>query len=297
MLYASVGYSVVIYDIVAEQVSSTLKDIEKQLKALQNDNLLRGSLPMEEQFSLITGTSSLKELVEDAILVQECVPENLELKKKVYQELDALVGPSTILSSSTSTFRPSLFSETLKNRGRIIVAHPVNPPYYVPLVEVVPAPWTEEWVPKKVRALLEEIGQEPVSLSREIEGFSLNRIQYAILNEVWNQVADNILSVEDVDKVISEGLGMRYAFLGALEVAHLNAEGMKNYCDRYSKTIYSTSCTFKPIPKMEGPQVDVVSEQLNKMTPLDKLQDRRAWRDQCLTRLSVLKNELKRKPM
>uniref|UniRef100_A0A1B6KAM3 3-hydroxyacyl-CoA dehydrogenase C-terminal domain-containing protein n=1 Tax=Graphocephala atropunctata TaxID=36148 RepID=A0A1B6KAM3_9HEMI len=121
--------------------------------------------------------------------------------------------------------------------------------------------------------------------------------RYAILNEVWNQVAENILSVEDVDKVISEGLGMRYAFLGALEVAHLNAEGMKNYCERYSKSIYSTSNTFKPIPKMEGPQVDVVSEQLNKMTPLDKLQERRAWRDQCLTRLSVLKGELKRKPL
>lgn len=139
---------------------------------------------------------------------------------------------------------------------KVIVSHPVNPPYYVPLVEIVPAPWTNPEIVLKTRQIMEEIGQAPVSLSREIEGFALNRIQYvfklneivftlfiidtdssiyfryAILNEVWRLVNDKILSVEDIDKVMSEGLGMRYAFLGALETAHLNAEGMKSYCER-----------------------------------------------------------------
>lgn len=121
----------------------------------------------------------------------------------------------------------------------MIVSHPVNPPYYVPLVEIVPSPWTKPEIAIQTRKLMEEIGQKPVSLSREIEGFALNRVQYAILNEVWRLVADGILDVKDIDSVMSDGLGMRYAFLGAFETAHLNAEGMASYCDRYSKSIYA----------------------------------------------------------
>lgn len=100
---------------------------------------------------------------------------------------------------------------------------------------------------------MEEIGQKPVTLSREIEGFALNRIQYAILNECWRLVEAGILNVRDVDSVMSDGLGMRYAFLGPLETAHLNAEGMRNYYERYTNTIYAVSQTMGPTPKMEGP--------------------------------------------
>lgn len=112
------------------------------------------------------------------------------------------------------------------------------PPYYVPLVEIVPAPWTKPEIAVKTRQIMEEIGQKPVSLSREIEGFALNRIQYCILNEVWRLVGDGVLDVKDIDSVMTDGLGMRYAFLGPLETTHLNAEGISNYTDRYRKTIY-----------------------------------------------------------
>lgn len=139
---------------------------------------------------------------------------------------------------------------------------------------------------------MEEIGQKPVSLSREIEGFALNRIQYVILNEAWRLIADGILDVKDIDSVMSDGLGMRYAFLGPMETAHLNAEGMNCYCDRYSKTIYDVSQTMGPTPKFEGPQAKEVSRQLEKMCPLEDLQKRREWRDACLTKLSQLKKEM-----
>lgn len=96
--------------------------------------------------------------------------------------------------------------------------------------------------------------------------------RYAILNETWHLVNDGILDVKDVDKVMSDGLGMRYAFLGMLETTHLNAEGFVNYCERYSKTMYEVSNTFKPVPKFEGSKVVEMAKSMESDVPLDKLQ-------------------------
>lgn len=103
---------------------------------------------------------------------------------------------------------------------------------------------------------------------------------------------DGVLDAKDVDKVMSQGLGMRYAFLGPLETTHLNAEGFSNYCERYSDAIYAISKDFKPLQKIEGPLVHEIYNQLLQETPLDNLEERRNWRDLCLEKLSLLKKEM-----
>lgn len=138
---------------------------------------------------------------------------------------------------------------------------------------------------------MDNIGQSAVTLKKEAAGFALNRVQYALLNECWRLVKDDLLSVEDVDRVMKDGLGCRYAFMGPFETIHLNAEGVKSYCERYGETIWNVSQTFGPIPRIT-PDDDVavrIDQEMVKIIPLDKLEERRQWRDDRLAQLTKVK--------
>jgi len=293
MLFASVGYEVSLYDVLPEQVEGALKEIARQLKLLKENGFLRGTRSESEQVDLIKGSTNLKECVHGAIHIQENVPERIEIKRKVLAEIDAVMPDGCVLASSTSAMLPSTISDHLKHKDHFIVAHPVNPPYYVPLVELVPAPWTLPEVVTRTRAIMTEIGQSPVTVAKELKGFILNRIQYAIINECWRLIRDGYINVADVDTVMSEGLGMRYAFLGPLETAHLNAEGMQSYIERYGDMIYDISTDSGPVPRLEGPTADTVVKQLEEKVPIDQLQKRREWRDKSLSALAKIKREIK----
>ncbi|XP_053602393.1 lambda-crystallin-like isoform X2 [Plodia interpunctella] len=277
MTFASVGYQVVLYDSQRKNVTIALENISKKLKNLEVDGLLRGNLNAEENLQCIA----------------ECEVDELEHKKKVFQELDGVADVGTIMSSSTGTFRPSLFSEGLKHKSQVIVSHPVNPPYFVPLVEVVPSPWTKPETIATTKDIMTKVGQTPVVLAREIDGFITSRIEYSILNEVWRLIEAKIMDVRDIEKVMSEGLGLRYAFYGTLESNHLNAEGMESSIERYGEAIYRVSQSMTGIPRLtQSPITSNICQQLNQMVPLDSLAERQHWLDEGLARLGVLKKDM-----
>ena len=293
MLFAAAGYEVQLFDVIPENVTSALKLLETDLKQLEADGLLRGSLTADQQLQLISGADSLQSCLSGAIHCQECVFEDIELKKKVFRQLDDVADDTVVLSSSTSCFLPSLFTAGLKHGSQCIVSHPINPPYYVPLVELIPAPWTAPEVVTRTRALITEIGQKPVTLKKEVPGFSVNRIQYAILNEVAAQVKAGIISVEDVDQVMCSGLGMRYAFMGPYETAHLNAAGMKEYFEKYQQGMAHVLSDMEPnVFAAGGSFLQEISDYWHKEIPVEKLQERRKWRDDRLIALSQLKKRM-----
>lgn len=168
----------------------------------------------------------------------------------------------------------------------------MNPPYFVRLVEIVPTPTTEVAVTSHVRDLLTSLGQKPIVMNKELPGFALNRVQYAILNEMWRLVNGGYLTVEDADTVMTEGLAPRYCFIGPLETAQLNADGFADYCERYGQAIYDVSLTQTDITKMTVEDCQEIDRQLQEQVANSQIPERRQWRDENLAQLAMFKKKL-----
>src|SRR6202008_1791357 len=150
--------------------------------------------------------ADLAEALAGAALVQENLPERVESKRAIFSELDRLAAPETILASSTSMIVASRFTEELNGRHRCLVAHPVNPPHLVPLVELVGAPWTAPETVTRAKEFYESVGQVPIVVNREIDGFILNRLQAVLLSEAFRLAGEGYVSPQDLDKTLKDGL-------------------------------------------------------------------------------------------
>jgi 3-hydroxyacyl-CoA dehydrogenase len=183
----------------------------------------------------------------------------------------------------------SAFSETLKGRARCLVAHPVNPPYLIPLVELSGAPWTSPETIARARELLAATGQKPVTVQREITGFILNRLQGALLNEAFRLVEDGYMTPEDLDTTIAHGLGLRWSFMGPFETIDLNApEGLADYCRRYG-AIYHKMAHEQADPRSWDAVAPALEADRRRKLPASKLGERQAWRDRRLMALAAHK--------
>jgi L-gulonate 3-dehydrogenase len=200
MVFTRAGHPVKLYDAAPGAAEQALALIRQGLEELQDFGLIGESANVVAK--RVSAVETLADAVKDADYVQENTAEILDVKRQVYRQMDEAAPAHCILASSTSTIQPSRFSEGLRGRHRCIVAHPVNPPHIVPIVEICPAPWTSAEVVKQTRALHEKVGQVSITVKKEVEGFILNRLQAALLLESWRLVKEDYVSVEDLDNCI-----------------------------------------------------------------------------------------------
>jgi L-gulonate 3-dehydrogenase len=213
MVFAGGGCEVALYDSVAGVADEARGLVAEGLDGLAAHGLVKDS---KAAAARVRAAANLADALAGATFVQENTPERVEMKREIFAELDRLAAPDAILASSTSSIVASLFTESLKGRDRCLVAHPVNPPHLVPLVELVAAPWTAPAVVDKAKAIYEAVGQVPIVVKREIEGFILNRLQAVLLSEAFRLVADGYVTPQDLDKTLKDGLGLRWSFMGAV---------------------------------------------------------------------------------
>ena len=292
IVFARAGFPVALYDSASDAAERALGTIGERLSDLEAAGLVEDAAAIHARIRVADG---LADALHDVCYVQESVLEQVAVKQAVMTEIDAVIGPQTWVGSSSSGIAASLYTEHVACRARCLVAHPVNPPYLAPIVELVPAPWTAPETVRGVRALMEQVGQAPVQMTREAEGFILNRLQGVLLMEAWRLVEEGLASVEDIDRTVSQGLGLRWSFMGPFETIDLNASGgVADYAARLKglyHRIAASRTEHRPWPEALIAKVEAERRQ---MLPASELAARGAWRDRRLMALAGHKRAMER---
>lgn len=289
IVFARAGFTVHVWDPDGGRRNQVLPELKARLNSLTHYELL------DERVSTIAARvdvcAELAEAVKDAILVQECAPENVDLKRDLFRQLDKLAPRDAVLASSSSAMPVSRFAADLAGSSRCLIAHPCNPPYLLPVIELVPAPFTDPDVVERAREVYTRAALSPVVVRKEVEGFIFNRLQGAILREAYCLVRDGVGSVEDVDRAVREGPGRRWSFMGPFETANLNTRG----------GIASHAQKLGPAYARMGAErgqndpwtPDLVAEVVRQLDDLHNGQtwaDRVTWRDDQLLQLARMKH-------
>jgi len=287
MVFARAGWDAAMYDAVEGAAGKALGLVAGGLDELAKHGLVadpKGSA------ARVRAAKSVADALDGASFVQENVPETVEAKRAIFAELDALAAPDAILASSTSAIVASLFTENLAGRARCLVAHPVNPPHLVPIVELVGAPWTAPETIARAKQVYESINQVPIVVRREIEGFILNRLQGALLAEAFRLVGEGYVSPQDLDKTIKDGLGLRWSFMGPFATIELNAPGgIADYCARYTGMYRRVQGQPAKPEVFDAANVATIMQEWGGTPSADELAARTRWRDQRLAALAAHK--------
>lgn len=285
VLFARAGMHVRMWDAVADALPRARADLADRLDMLRRASLLAES--PETIAARVSWHAELADAVHDADLVQECAPERLEVKRDLMQRISAACPAHAVIASSSSAIPASRFADAAAAPERVIVGHPGNPPFLLPVIELVPWPGTAQDALASARETYRSAGMRPVLVRREAEGFVFNRLQGAVLREAYCLVRDGVATVEDIDEVMRSGLGRRWAFMGPFETVDLNTRGgIASHAEKMGPAYERMGAERGQHDSWTPELVADVVAQRRALVPLEEWGDRVAWRDEWLVRLA-----------
>ncbi|NDV87913.1 3-hydroxyacyl-CoA dehydrogenase [Aurantimonas aggregata] len=290
IVYARSGLDVAIYDRNPDNRASLMARIGKALD--ESSALFAPGETTADVLARIVVHDNLEAALVGADFVHECIEEKLESKKTIFAEFDRLTGPETILATTTSSFPVSQFASDLGCRDRCIVVHPATPPHLLPVTEICAAPFTSPGVFDATFRFMERCGQTPVHIKKEIPSFVLNRMQAALVVEMFRCLNEDLISPADIDKIISQGFGLRWAFLGPFEGVDLNATGgIRQYLENFGFLFNNMANELGFADVVTPHSIDLLEDYTRTKIPLDSLGEKVSWRDQSIIALRLLKDE------
>lgn len=222
IVFVRAGLQARIFEPDAARRDRILPELRSKVEDLKRHGLFEGSsFPADR----VVVADDLSSAVDGVTHVQECAPEIMELKRTLLERVDELVGPTVTIASSSSAMTCSQLAADLAGRGRCMIAHPANPPYLLPIVELAPAPFTVFENVQRLRDLLIRCGMYPIVIGEEIEGLAFNRLQGALLREAYCLVRDGVIGPVELDQLVTLGLGRRWSVVGPFATAELNTRG------------------------------------------------------------------------
>ena len=248
------GYKVAAFDPAPNYQSSLRERVQLAL-----DSLERTGLVDEISMTKLTLCESLEEACRDADWIQENGPENLEIKHSIHKKIEAAAPADAIIASSSSGLLPSDIQTVYEHPERMIIGHPFNPVYLLPLVEIVGGKGTTDSTVDKAKIFFKAIGMHPLHVRKEIEGYLSDRLQEALWREILHLVNDDIATTEELDDAIIYGPGLRWAIMGTCLTFHLagGESGMRHMLEQFGPALKL------PWTKLEAPEL--TNELIDKM--------------------------------
>jgi carnitine 3-dehydrogenase len=276
------GIDVAVYDPDPEIERKTMAVIANARRALTR--LHGAALPAEGQISFAT---SLADAVCDADFIQESLPEREELKQRLLAEMDAAMPDHAIIGSSTSGLLPSKLQAQMKRPDRLVVGHPFNPVYLLPLVEICGGEQTSQATIDAARAIYEQIGMKVLHVRKEIDGFIADRLLEAVWREALWLINDDIATASEIDDAIRFGAGMRWSFMGTFLTYRLagGEAGMRHFLEQFGPSM-EWPWTKLIGPKLTDALVDTIARQSDEQAAGIDLRSYEKLRDNCLVDLT-----------